>query len=455
MILAIVTTGMTPIVWQDEGQIIGLYETYLNPHSEVSAVARPDTKKGHHLFSILGPAASHWAHTTFPGVFGHRYLQILFALIGGGIVAILVRKRLGVTTALVLATIWFTEPSLVQSFRGGRVDVMAMSFVLAGLAVLVNRWPSGRKGGIELLKWVLAGVFFALSFLSWISSVLCFPAFVLVLVHQWEGWGHALMKTVSFALGSVLVISTFCAIDLHFFLVSFRETFMDAMTTSNGASSLSADKILSSIKLSSPILIYLAYGMIKWDRGGSIRLASVICLVVSFILAVRLRIYIHRFIYLLPLCFLIIAFMPKPRKNLVQTRLLMAVLLVQFSFSTIARNSIGFIYSEQRDYNTVFKLLEGLGVQKGDVIYDQSYQTLLAQKHLGFHLSKVWDSDFGLGNNPIVLEADWVIATRLPDSLTLSRMKSESFVEIDVVDDQSSEYGSWYVWERNHSVSID
>ena len=122
LLMSLITVQTSPTAWQDESQIFAFGAGFLTrPKGKDYVLNNANESKPVHCF--VGAALSFLTWITIPGVFGHRYLVLLIALMSSGLITFLTRRRLGDMIAMLLAGAWIFEPSLCRSYRGGRLNI--------------------------------------------------------------------------------------------------------------------------------------------------------------------------------------------------------------------------------------------------------------------------------------------------------------------------------------------
>lgn len=99
-------------------------------------------------------------------------LLIVYALTSGLVFFYVKRKSRSSLFASVMALFFFVFPRVAYGVKSGRVDMVALCFIFAALAVLV--WRRGRP--MRGLALALAGGLGACSVFTWMTAVIAFPA---------------------------------------------------------------------------------------------------------------------------------------------------------------------------------------------------------------------------------------------------------------------------------------
>lgn len=101
-------------------------------------------------------------------------LLIVYALTSGLIFFYVRRKSQSSLFACAMALFFFVFPRVAYGVKSGRVDMMALCFIFAALAVLVGRRNRPMRG----LALAVAGGLGACSVFTWMTAVIAFPALV-------------------------------------------------------------------------------------------------------------------------------------------------------------------------------------------------------------------------------------------------------------------------------------
>ena len=193
----------SPPVWIDEVMIVDYGRVMLDEEPRDIAVTynveadRP-VKPAAWLGCVIQELA--WRATGSP--LGPRWLATLGSLFGVVLFAVWLcghaTSSMEVWAALTLCGTWFLESTFLDSYRGARVDGLAVAFVMASLLL-----AQGRAGGWRLL---LAGVLLSASFFVWIRAVITWPVVLLAFVDK-ERKAPALLTLVTgMAIGALLLV---------------------------------------------------------------------------------------------------------------------------------------------------------------------------------------------------------------------------------------------------------
>ncbi len=171
--------GNWPIfVWQDEVQTVDFGRVVLDPHTDWAVSWSTFDHKPLFPISYLGCVGAEAAYRITGTVLGSRMFCIGGGFLLGTLVFALLRQAgRSAAMALLFAGLVVLDPGLVQSFRAGRLDAMAVAFVLAGAVCLQRHLLTQSKG------WLIAAAFaLACSPYIWARAAMAVPAAVLPLI---------------------------------------------------------------------------------------------------------------------------------------------------------------------------------------------------------------------------------------------------------------------------------
>jgi len=207
-ILAVLATFMpsmrtSPPVWIDEVMIVDYGRVMLDDEPRDIAVtynveANRPVKPVPWLGCVMQELA--WRATGSP--LGPRWLATLGSLLGVVFLAAWLcghaTSSTDVWAALTLCGTWFLESTFLDSYRGARVDGIAVAFVMASLLLV-----QGKAGGWRLL---LAGVLLSASFFVWLRAVITWPVVLLAFADK-ERKAPALLTLVTgMAIGLFMLV---------------------------------------------------------------------------------------------------------------------------------------------------------------------------------------------------------------------------------------------------------
>lgn len=193
----------SPPVWIDEVMIVDYGRVMLDAEPRDIAVtynveANRPVKPVPWLGCVIQELA--WRATGSP--LGPRWVATLGSLAGVVMLGVWLcghaTSSLEVWAALTLCGTWFLESTFLDSYRGARVDGLAIAFVMASLLL-----AQGRAGAWRLL---LAGVLLSASFFVWIRAVITWPVVLLAFADKERKAPVLLTLVMGMAIGALLLV---------------------------------------------------------------------------------------------------------------------------------------------------------------------------------------------------------------------------------------------------------
>ena len=450
---SLLTVQTSPPAWQDESQILAFGAGFLDsPHG--GDYVLDDSNLSKPAFCFGGAALAFLSWSWIPGVFGHRYLMLLFALLSSWLIYMLTRRWTGKLLAILLACAWMFEPSLCQSYRGGRLDILAFFFILGSLFLWqtrLNMMSSKKRNALAML----AGMSLMLAQLTWISTILCLP-FLCVALYVELNRGNQSYASLGkeiflFGLGGCLLASVVFAVSSEHMMEALN-VISDAPKnkTSFNRFDKSISSLASATKWSFATLL-AAFVSICITEQHRERIVLAIGTLLTLALVIFTRAYVHRFIYALPMLFLCICVGLENRN--IQKRVKLFILGIPVCFgiviSSFTRSINALIYSSERDYTQVTALIDQLNIQPSDKVYDATWQLYLASKNR-FHPVRYWGDPYGAtlsADKNAMLGCDWVfLPIDRPDSVARA-LSQQGFVE-SIESTSALAYGPYSVWQQ-------
>ncbi|MBL9184873.1 MAG: hypothetical protein JNN17_22190 [Verrucomicrobiaceae bacterium] len=190
-------------VWIDEVMIVDYGRVMLDAEPRDIAVtynveANRPVKPVPWLGCVIQELA--WRATGSP--MGPRWVATLGSLAGVVMLGVWLcghaTSSMEVWAALTLCGTWFLESTFLDSYRGARVDGLAVAFVMASLLL-----AQGRAGAWRLL---LAGVLLSASFFVWIRAVITWPVVLLAFADKERKAPALLTLVMGMAIGALLLV---------------------------------------------------------------------------------------------------------------------------------------------------------------------------------------------------------------------------------------------------------
>lgn len=309
-----ITLSISPMIWQDEVQIIDQGRVLMPGADQtwgLSWLVQEDRPV--QVVSYLGPLVQEIAYTYLGGMQGARLLTLLSAVFAAiMMLGWLSARGFSPWLALFGALLFLLDPMIAQSYRGARVDVLAMGVMFLALWVswIQSRaYPTNEK----LVGWVVVGALVGISGMIWPSAALLLPIFVYEIAAQSNRSGVGfgiLLKRISVKMiyvGLAAGVTIVCLV-----LIAHRQDTLSAVgglfafvaenqnnlgSGDQPASSLFSGvmSIIGSFKYSPWILLF-GLLLIAYSR----RFGLLVSLMIVFALVCITNPYIHRAIYVIP-----------------------------------------------------------------------------------------------------------------------------------------------------------
>lgn len=317
--------GMSPSVWQDEVQFVDWGRVMLHPHTDWAVTWLAHAQKPLMPISYLGCIGEELAYEVTGTVLGVRLFCIAGGLLAGTFVFTLMKRqgRPSIADGLFAALI-VLDPGLMQSYRSGRLDVMAIAFVLGG-AVCVQRYAQKQDW-----RWLVVAAFaLGCAPYVWARSIMALPAAVLPLVFATEIPTRKMLRSMfgliilSAAFGALLLPPAWPGLQQTHDLVDSPILLFRDLAGNNGMKSTDIilrmlEDMLRCILLAVPLLVFAAVGLVAVFKGRKLDLVrkSLVSVVLMATLACQLRfttdLHPYTAMYLVPL-FAMLALLGKER----------------------------------------------------------------------------------------------------------------------------------------------
>ncbi|MDB6138385.1 MAG: hypothetical protein JWO94_1457 [Verrucomicrobiaceae bacterium] len=174
--------GTSPVVWEDEVQFVDWGRVMLNPHTDWAVTWSTHDHQPLRPISYLGCMGEDLAFEGTGTVVGSRLFCIAGGLLMGSLVFAFMRGR-GRPSLVdgLFAALIVLDPGLFQSYSAGRLDVMAMAFVLAG-AFCIELYTKRQDW-----RWLAAAALvLGCAPFIWVRALMALPAALLPLVFAVE-----------------------------------------------------------------------------------------------------------------------------------------------------------------------------------------------------------------------------------------------------------------------------
>lgn len=405
------TLTISPTIWQDEVQIVEYGRTSLAGSNQGWGFNWTSGGQAKPLWSFAGAALQEKAFQ-YGNMAGVRWASIVGAILASlTLLGWLVSRRVVPIVALAAAALFLFDPLFTASYRGARVDALAMALMFAAfwlvhLNLSQEKWPVlGSQAHL-----VGAGVFVGLAGLVWTPFVLLLP----LLVH--EVFAKARVGVDSniliFKQASVnlMVIALTAAVTMLlatvlFFGKSSIHVFVDLIETvtrqvgkgsSPEASFFSELNRLARVFMISPWLPLAAGVALILSR----RLWLSLWVIFVFVVVLLTHTYTHRVIYVLPYLVLGIAlfsdfvYRAKERpqfRPIWISALLVGLVLWAVILSLGARTWVAISQSDVRSPALITSLAETMIGEGGHKVYVEPWAFYYSGRDLGWQMYKWFD----------------------------------------------------------------
>jgi hypothetical protein len=415
LVLSIITIGLSPIAWQDESQILSLGMSILGDENGSLYIALPQGGVAHTL-AILGSALSYFSFEVVPGNWGHRFLALSFAIICGFLLYKISRVcKNNQLISTFLGVILLFEPSIAQSYRGGRVDTIAFSFILLAILLIVKQNRQQLRRSIH----ILTGASIVLAMLSWTSALIVTPFIFLFFLHEnlrfsRDGFTEFFLKDLVYcSIGGAFVSATAYLISPDYLIAAIHNTSQDISNMSS-LSRIGAglQNTVGAGLLSLPVIGPILFIFFLFWRINRHLLITFAGLGITYLLAAYTGMYVHRLIYvILPFLALCATLDLSHTSYPIVKPILCFAALYAFGVTGVTRNYVALTQEDARSYANAVKMINNLGVKRGELVYDGTWHFFLGSKQAGYLPMQFWGKQLGNlqdSSNPITL-ADWII----------------------------------------------
>lgn len=353
----IATFTRSPVLWQDEAQITDQFRVIhdlntpwalqINPDHTPRIVILPWLQLIQKLvFNLLGVDVS-----------SVRLISLLGALLCAlGCFAVLRTWNFSIWPAAWLALLFISDPLFIQSYRGGRVDMLAVAPVLLALACWMRAWQTPSN----TLPWaVLAGFLLPVGIMVWTTAVIFTLGLLIVvlLLLRPASMSHFLKMLAGAAVGAVLsLIVTLALVLIDFSWDQFVQflhelnKFREAQTERRWSLALS----LFTTPATGVLLFILT---LPWMKTKAHLVWLLGLLVAITVIIVMPPFYIFRLIYLVPLCYLAVFWTVQSKSRLLA--LCVAILVVlNLGYGVMGRTAKTVMRWQQTDPQRIGQLLD-------------------------------------------------------------------------------------------------
>lgn len=207
-ILVVLATFMpsmrtSPPVWIDEVMIVDYGRVMLDDKPrDIAVTYNLEANRPVKPVPWLGCVIQELAWRVTGSLLGPRWVATLGSLLGVVFLAVWLcghaTSSTEVWAALTLCGTWFLESTFLDSYRGARVDGLAVACVMASLLL-----AQGKAGAWRLL---LAGVLLSASFFVWIRAVITWPVVLLAFADKERKAPALLTLVMGMAIGGLMLV---------------------------------------------------------------------------------------------------------------------------------------------------------------------------------------------------------------------------------------------------------
>src|SRR5579871_212073 len=300
------TLTLSPVIFQDEIQIVDLGRATLPDADLTWGLQWSNQGRTARAPAFLGAALQELAFRFSDAqIFGPRLSsQIGLLLASAALLGWMTTVGVSPTVAFLGSLLLLMEPTLTQGTRGGRIDGLAIFFVI--LACWIVSATPRQSNGVALVGLCAAGICLALSLLVWPSSLLAFPLLWIPLSARNVADGGPSPSRVAMAFAELGLLGVICAGSVAFAVACLpahgAPELTDFRAGVSGTTSVSAagavswaagmGTLFTDLK-SSPWLIPWAFCGMLFRRRWAILLPA--CASIAGVVATR--VYFYRTVY--------------------------------------------------------------------------------------------------------------------------------------------------------------
>lgn len=408
-LISLITIELTPIGWQDEVQIVE-YGRLVSENTVEGWGMNLDNDQQIPSTSILGSYGSYFAAKSFNyRLFGHRLYSLIGALLCSFFMLLLgLRLKTPASIAILVSLILLLDPLLVQGYRGGRIDVWAISFVLIAM---YSFFPTSGK--LSKYRYIFSGALLGLSVFFWISAILLFPL-VIWFFFRTKANEDPLLKSIFQNL-----IGFFACVIL---IIAFNYSFLkDAL--------ISFAYVPSNYGLDVPMSTYIYRYVILF--GSSLRFSNLFFVtgLISIVLFRDIKFYFafalflfgvifsglyeHRIVYYVPyMCVSFLFLFEKvqtanPNRLMKLTHTIFVIFVFHLTISLVLRNTQALLQYKQRSSGNYSIYFSAIGIEKGDYVLTDSWRSYFPLRQIGANPIRTFHKQ---DENAITSKATWIIS---------------------------------------------
>lgn len=424
------TVKLSPVIWQDEVQILDWGRSYMPGGDQSYAMSWVYEGRTYRMICYLGCVLQECAYRLAGGeMLGPRVSSILGAVLASfALLGWLLARGTVPWIALACSLLLLCDPSFTLGYRGARVDGWSIAFMLLALWVVRGKGGLGdrrsemgdggrakdtadgrlqlgdgqvREGDLptsnfNLLLYALAGVCVALAGAFWVSAILLLPLLVyevFAMRRSYESCSSSFLRRVC----ALAWIGMFALICLGLLFLPVSRFFPEMLHDLAGRGGGSASNLLSWSALqkvawplaANPLVLLLAIVAFIASRRWALGLVFLLAAAATLYTGA----YVHRAIYLLPYLLVGLAsagtdIWTSPTRLRWARSAAGGALLLMIAWSALisvgARNVVAWKGKKERDPMILEKVASeaiGIGAQK---VYVDPWEFYYAGRKLGW-----------------------------------------------------------------------
>ena len=433
------TTGH--LIWQDEVQIVDQGRTIFPDSDREWGISwLLDEGRPKYPMSFLGPLFQEAAFRLLDSPTGVRTAALAGAVLASlTMFGWLLARGVLPAVALFGALLFLVDPTIALSYRGARVDALAMGFMF--LAFWAVHAGGEIQGGWHIRKYqVIAGCCVGVAGLVWPSVTLLLPLLIYELVARTSTSTSGLLNISRNVLPPILYIGLLCVLTISVgLMLAFQGEMLtiaaDLLKTLNDMNSVHTEQvvgvwqglriILASFKYD-PWLPAMAVILIALDR----RLGLSIGLLIAVAAAIVSYPYIQRAIYLVPYLILAVVLATSKRVlsgNRRRTQLFTGIMVFMLAWPVMilgARTVTALYTWEARNPEVITNMAESLIGRGKYSVYLDSWRFYYAGRRLGWRMYNPY-----YNFDPAKLPTEWMKLASKMDYLIFRTGRVSSVID--------------------------
>ena len=448
------TISTSPIIWQDEVQIVDLGHNLLSPDDPSSIVYLNSGRKVLPQYSYWGASLHELCYRTFKCFFSHRICSIVFFIFIPLACFLWLRSVCQSNAiAVICSLLLLFDPQLTQSARGGRCDSEALFFLFLA-AFFLEHGIQHIEDGKFIIPFFLSGFCLICGFSFWITSaftIFFWMAYVISATLRLRMSTTSILQSIFWGLLGVVT-----ALLLSMMLYKGEITYMFSSPSYQQSALCLSNlrkiyKFPNAFRFSPHIFagLFLFFAMRKkWLWGSA-------CAMTIFLMAFT-PVYIHRMHYLYPFSILFIACFLKKYDFIskkIWRRAIIIYLITCFTYTVIGRTVITILTHNKRNVNFLSQAFKQskISSSRHASVYLDSFGLYFIVREMGlkyYCLADKTDSshvaDFIFAN-----DIDYIVS----QEKHLSKLLSEKYTLSEILKCKATNYGTYYLFEKKHSHS--